>query len=282
MNESEAEFTSSYTIPDSSGYGNYAYDQNYASYGHNPNVNLLTAGQPGLPNLGTSFNFDYDFMAGRSIGGTQLLGGVGATQFNALNFTIQAWINTTQKTPTGSYAFLGNGLIEDGTGGYAFALSELNNSIAFGIDSPYEVEEDYSIFATVPINAGKWHDIVATRQISASGISTTDVYIDGALAAAGSISNPYALLNETDANTHVWFGQGGRDFLGDMGQVALYNSVLSPQVIASQYVSAFATPEPAPFGVIGLGLLGLMIRRRNRPRRPANAPPSGPPEAPCR
>jgi hypothetical protein len=103
--------------------------------------------------------------------------------------------------------------------------------------------------STSAINDGQWHSIVVTH---AANSATYTLYIDRAAQATlstglGAVSNGNLLLG----TGYGW--QTPRCFYGDLDEFRITTAVLS----TSQFV-----PEPATLGLLGLGLMGLLRRKR--------------------
>ena len=142
------------------------------------------------------------------------------------NFTISFWVKTTQTsavTGFGGQFYQGQSFLNGEVGGIStdFGVSYLNNKIAFGVGNP-----DTTMFSNSTINTGSWTHVACTRNNS-TGLM--QVYIDGAL--ENSITGP---TGPRTATSSLYIGPnfiGGIGFVGQMDQLRIYNTVLSPSDI---------------------------------------------------
>jgi hypothetical protein len=143
------------------------------------------------------------------------------------DFSLEAWIRTTASSPTGNQAYEGNGLIWSDYVEPAndFILAILNDQVSFLTGNP-----DTSITAGDPVNDGRWHLVVATREQGVIG----KLYLDGV--EVGSEATSDALLTD---NTEIRIGGNvldGRYYEGSVDEVANYSRVLTGQEILEHRV----------------------------------------------
>jgi hypothetical protein len=112
-----------------------------------------------------------------------------------------------------------------------------------------------------PLVVDTWYYLAATYDADVA--DATFFYLDGVLQ-----TTEDAHENGLDAILGV--GTLGDEFDGLIDEVAIYDSVLSPAQIAAHYAAASAiaptagVPEPSTLLLAGLGLCGLLMRRRRR------------------
>jgi len=111
----------------------------------------------------------------------------------------------------------------------------------------------------------QWYYIVATYD-AAPG--TLTLYVDGE--SVGSTTNAATArgLSALGADAYIarWSGAFNRNFIGDVDEVAIYNSALSASDVLSNFQAA-SIPEPSSLFLLGLGAVGLFSGVRRRTRR---------------
>ena len=157
------------------------------------------------------------------------------------DFTLEAWINTTDDSPGGTHAYDGNGILwSDVTGDDDdFVVAVLDDRLAFTTGNP-----DETVTGGPLLNDGRWHHIVAVRE---QGVGVS-VYVDGNLIGTGSTNN-----NSLTANSEIHIGGNTLDerfFDGRIDEVAYYTSVLGADRVAAHYdaaaLPAVALPADVP------------------------------------
>ncbi|MFC1806151.1 LamG domain-containing protein [Planctomycetota bacterium] len=111
------------------------------------------------------------------------------------------------------------------------------------------------------IQDGNWYHLVATYDATANG--NVEIYIDGANQNVGSHNTTTQINLTTGGEIGTW--GLGRDFIGNIDEVAMYASVLSEARVLAHYEAASEPdriPEPATMCLLGLGLAALVRRRR--------------------
>jgi hypothetical protein len=212
-------------------------------------MNGVLLNQPSAPNLGKAARFDGidDF--------------VSTPRTVSTDFTLEAWINTTASSLTGSQAYEGNGLLWSDVGGAAndFAMAMLNNGLSFFTGNP-----DITVTSAMAINDGRWHHLVATRAQGGS----IEIFIDGISRGTAPTNN-----NPLDGNPSIMIGGNvldSRYFSGLIDEVAYYPTVLSVDRIKAHYLAgSFSTvptlKEWALAALIAfLALFGVYSLRRQR------------------
>jgi len=151
-----------------------------------------------------------------------------ATNFFGDDFTIQAWINTTN---------VGN---NNNHYGYMQIISAEtlgnNNDFGFGVNLSAKLgfgagPNDVTVATIASVNTGKWVNVAVTRTKSTGGIR---LYVNGELDRTGT-SNAGNTLN---AATNVIIGGGAdqsKTWIGLMSAVSTYNTVLSDANILQNY-----------------------------------------------
>jgi hypothetical protein len=234
-------------------------------------TNNVALNQPSFPGLTPAPVIAAGFDGTSTYVALSGMNGPGPNQMNGQSFTLEAWIQTTANSLTGTQAYQGNGLIWADVAGvandYIFAI--LNNRLSFFTGNP-----DTSLNGTTMLNDGNWHHVVATRQVTGTN-SVLSIYVDGV-----SDATPLTLSSTQPLTDNPNVALGGntldsRYFTGLMDEVALYNTALTPAQVLSHFRAA---PEPfAPLTVTGLVGLAALAVGRIRAARAAQAGPRSTP-----
>ncbi len=143
-------------------------------------------------------------------------------------FTLSAWLQTTQNSPTGTFGWQGNGLIWSDVAGGAddFTLAILNNRLSvFDGAAPAGLN---GTNGSAVLNDGAWHHIAVVRDGSTGMLS---IHVDGVVDASG-----IAGTAEPTANPRMYFCGNvldGRYFAGRLDDVRQYDRALTSVEIAT-------------------------------------------------
>jgi len=146
----------------------------------------------------------------------------------ANTFTIEAWIKDASPLPANeSDPNFGSRMIF--AGNYGFGLTELNEPhfVTYG-------RKDY-ILSSTHVSADEWHQMA----VSYTGFDAT-FYIDGVKAGIVSVAH-----GGDSAQTSTQFAIGRRlsaeaPWLGDIDEVAIYNTILTDEQILNHYQAALS------------------------------------------
>ena len=146
------------------------------------------------------------------------------------NFTISAWIKTTNTYASGASWFNGRGIVDaDVSGANAdFGTSIVSNKFAFGIG-----QTNTTLFSTSTINNGLWRHVAVTRE-SASG--AMKIYVDGVLEA--STNGPAGVRTAPPFLRIGGILSGPGFFGGSIDDVRLYDTNMTATQIAELAVIA--------------------------------------------
>jgi hypothetical protein len=159
----------------------------------------------------------------------------GGAQSAALNrpiqddFTIEAWIKTTSSI-TGTFTWEGLGLVfaDVGGGNNDFAVSILNDKVAFGVGNP--PTDDLMITSTSVVTTGQWVHVAATRTRATGALQ---VLVNGVLEQELGSSPQVASLTASALLTIGRNTSSGAGFVGLIDEVRLWNVVRTAAEIAS-------------------------------------------------
>jgi hypothetical protein len=168
-----------------------------------------------------------------SAGYTSCCSGIGSAnpampRYNAAR-TVEAWVSTTSATI--SQAIVGYGQTSTDE---AFVVSV--SAQAIGVDA----YNDYLWFPTPrPVDDGNWHLITATY-----GAGTVDVYLDGQEVGDAPFSGTPNTLDLSGVSLAAF--PGYNVFNGNLADVAVYSSALSPAQVTAQFTaSGYSRPSAA-------------------------------------
>ena len=182
----------------------------------------------GVVNNGTLVNGpSYSSIGGGSIGFDGSNDYVTILNNTTVSFTIGCWINTTATSYTGTQAYEGNGIVWSDVAGVAndFVLSILNNKASW-----FTGDNTTTINSTTTINTGSWFYITVVKN---GTNSTKQLFINGTLESTGTSGT--SLLT---ANPNIRIGGNtldGKYFNGKIGQVKIYNKVLSTTEVLQNF-----------------------------------------------
>jgi len=197
------------------------------------------------------------------------------TASNALGATALSWIGVFKTSATnisdGAQFWQKAGLIGKEEGGattdWGFGVGAANATV--GVGTP-----DTTITSSGAVNDGATHVVAATWDGSGA-TGTLTLYVDGVQAA----QNTAAPAGARVANTSGAFALGAmtalnngdtRVFNGQVAELRLYNDLQSPAQIAATSTALRTTyvgiPEPTSIGLLAVGGLGLLVRRRRAAR----------------
>jgi Concanavalin A-like lectin/glucanases superfamily/Domain of unknown function (DUF4114) len=143
------------------------------------------------------------------------------------NFSISAWIKTTDTSNNGNFWWEGKGIVDGDVNGISndFGLALLGNKAAFGMGDPNN-NTDITIRSQTTINDGNWHHLAVTRDRTSGVIF---LYVDGIQEAT--IVGP---TGDITAPPRLRIGglQNGSNFLAaTIDEVQIYDRALSAQEV---------------------------------------------------
>lgn len=213
-----------------------------------------------------------------------LASGVNALDLNTTNFggaigtgdfSISMWVNSNGSTVSGDPAFLSNKNWGSGTNvGINYAITNTNgnldiNTYGGGARRDFDGTAPANGNGVVPsIGANTWSNLILVR----SG-TTLSLYVNGVpsggsltLAAGANYASALNFFLGDDAAAGFYNESGAGDSWTNapllIDDLAVYNHALGAGEI-SALQSAAAIPEPSVALLGGLGVLGLLRRRRN-------------------
>lgn len=190
---------------------------------------------------------------------------VGTTLASSESFTLEAWVTWS------------SGFIWQPIGVFGTSVS---NYITFGPNAfPVSTEVAY---IDLVIGGGAEHTPQDTASLAGTGRHIAAVfdgpnnaarlYVDGVLKDTTAISGTGAINVGSLMGTPSTRQIGGRDFfplndfpfVGSITEFRIYNTALSTTEVATDAANGpDAVPEPAALSLLGLGAMGLLLRRRH-------------------
>lgn len=196
--------------------------------------------------------------------------------FSTGNFTVSAWVKTTQ---TGKGSIFSNGGDDGGGIRYVLNTNERSNSPTLTMDDNSDKRQPQS---DIQVDDGQWHHVLGLRDGDEARI-----YVDGILSggnATQTLPAGYDLSGTSQKNSYIGVGRTQdanrpeinfqKHFEGLIDDVALWDEALdlaTIQGLADGSISPNPIPEPSTLLLAALGLLGLAGGAR-RSRRRQHAP----------
>lgn len=178
--------------------------------------------------------------------------------FQSSSFTMSAWVDVSASAI--------NTIFSDWSSPFSFRLyvdTDSKLTLQMRNTSGTDIFTDGLAKSTTTISNNTWHMVTAAWDRTSSSTGTVTFYIDGV--AAGSVNSSSAninVMNLTGHNYGIGLKQDGANrFNGSIDELWVLNSALSATQVNSLYLSN-AIPEPAAAGILGLGGLLAVIRRR--------------------
>lgn len=198
--------------------------------GNNHNFDFAGDGPFPSTQSGNMVNFGYNNFAALSNAAAPNL------NFNKnSSFTISVWFRVNELHETGS----NSGVINKGATSNSFGISVVNENLIAGVrdSSGSFLGPVISATSSVPFNLGDVYNVVMCYSPS-----VMKVYINGELIYTSSTA-PIDLIDTDISNTSPWtlsrYGISGtsRESNADIGQIAIYNRMLSDNEVKHNYLS---------------------------------------------
>jgi len=145
------------------------------------------------------------------------------------NFSISFWLRTGTTGNSGQW-YSGKGIVDGEVSGAQndFGISLVTTKVAFGVGNT-----DTTLLSVKSVNDNAWHQVVATRD---SGNGAMKLYIDGAL--DSSTTGPTGPKTSPTVLRLASLQTGGNLWAGSLSDLAMYQTVLSSNQIATLYSAA--------------------------------------------
>lgn len=112
---------------------------------------------------------------------------------------------------------------------------------------------------TSTYNDGNWHYIVCTNDGS-----TSNIYVDGALAVSGAALAPTPYVGTLYPLDFGKQSAGSPSFTGYLDEVQIVKGLADADMVAEMYNNSVVVPEPATMGLLLSGAVAMFLRKRNR------------------
>jgi hypothetical protein len=154
------------------------------------------------------------------------------------NFTLEAWIRTSENSATGTQGFQASALFDSDQSGQGndFTMGILNNKISF-----YDGSVGQSTLGTKNVVDGRWHHVAVVRE----AMVAVRIYVDGVLDVENTNGAGRATLNE---NSYIALGGNpglaAVSFQGSMDEVRIWTTARTLTEVSQNMHSPVPTNSP--------------------------------------
>lgn len=150
----------------------------------------------------------------------------------ASSYTVSAWVKLASVSGTQTFASI------DGSTISPFYLQLTGGDFAFTLRSSDSTSSTATVVNSgVAASTGTWYQVTGVYNASSS---TASVYVNGVLKASSSFSSPWAGTGDSTIGRAKWNGANVDFTDGDIGDVRMYNKVLTSQDILALGTGAAA------------------------------------------